>query len=495
MEIVRRLDVVAGYKERMRRLALFEPLLILDRAKVVDDVGKEVDMKGLGLLSLLFFFEQKLMRQYKVGKKHLASFLQEATEGQYVLTEEKALAVAQKIIETYRPTTGKKRSYTFFNWELLQDDAMEYSLLKTKGHDMQTNQQFYTLDEDGLELVFATKEFYSEFQLSINQLMLRKQLEKGEFIGALRQINEMHINVETLAERILHLKHEIQRNIVSEETFERYKELLEDTNTRLQREHEEFKELRQFVNETKERLFAKDVYQKEVKTYDLIITITSELEFVHTKHSQLLQQAQDLQNTALEMAQESLYASAVQAFNFEQDIVAQFISTPLPLEAMGPVLHPFLKVEENKQWSPFVLFEEQRMLNEQVEREATPYFETVVDDKDDPYKQKLARYYKEMMDVFLQAYACGKGSTLSDFFAFVRESGKEKWLESRYLYDFFLILHQRSPISNEKENSFVIQEAMELLGGSTIVLKEETSILHPHERFSIQEMTIQIEER
>ena len=72
---------------------------------------------------------------------------------------------------------------------------------------MKTNAQYYTLDDDGLELVFATKEFYSEFQLSINQLLLRKQLEKGEFKGALRQINEMRIDVESLEERILHLTH------------------------------------------------------------------------------------------------------------------------------------------------------------------------------------------------------------------------------------------------------------------------------------------------
>ncbi|PIB63889.1 hypothetical protein, partial [Pseudomonas sp. 2995-1] len=76
------------------------------------------------------------------------------------------------------------------------------------------------------ELLFATKEFYSEFQLSINQLMLRKQLDKGEFKGAFRQINEMRIDVETLEERMGRLKHEIQRSIVSEETFERYQSLL-----------------------------------------------------------------------------------------------------------------------------------------------------------------------------------------------------------------------------------------------------------------------------
>ena len=48
-----------------------------------------------------------------------------------------------------------------------------------------------------------------------------KTAEKGEFRGALRQINEMRIDVETLNERMIKLRHQIQRSIVSEETFER----------------------------------------------------------------------------------------------------------------------------------------------------------------------------------------------------------------------------------------------------------------------------------
>jgi sulfur relay (sulfurtransferase) DsrC/TusE family protein len=182
----------------MRRLALFDPLYELERKREQDHDKKDVDMKGLGLLSLLFFFEQKLMRQYKAGAKQLANFLEKVIAAQYQLDDTDYERIARSIIQIFRPTTGKKRRYTFFNWETNQEDSIDYSILKANSFDLKTNTQYYTLDEDGLELVFATKEFYSEFQLSINQLMLRKQLDKGEFKGALRQINEMRIDVESL---------------------------------------------------------------------------------------------------------------------------------------------------------------------------------------------------------------------------------------------------------------------------------------------------------
>src|SRR5699024_9331066 len=133
------------------------------------------------------------------------------------------------------------------DWETLEEQSMTFTFFKSNTFDVATNSQYYTLDDDGLELVFATKEFYSEFQLSINQLLLRKQLEKGEFKGALRQINEMRMDVESLEERIIRLMHELKRNITSEETFQRYSGLIEDILLRLTLEHEEFQALQQFV--------------------------------------------------------------------------------------------------------------------------------------------------------------------------------------------------------------------------------------------------------
>ena len=246
-------DVTAGYSERMSRVALFDPLHVLDRKNQSDLDGNSIDIKGLGLLTLLFFFEQKLMRNQKSGVKELAHFLQKVTESHIHLEPDGFEDLARTIIQTFRPATGKKREKTFFNWDTKQQETIYFSFLKANSFDVKTNSQYYTLDEDGLELVFATKEFYSEFQLSINQLVLRKQLEKGEFKGALRQINEMRIDVESLEERMTKLEHEIKRNIISEDTYSRYQSLLEDIYFRLSLENEEFEELHGFVRETKRK--------------------------------------------------------------------------------------------------------------------------------------------------------------------------------------------------------------------------------------------------
>lgn len=490
-------EITDGYGERMRRLALFDPLSDLDRKREYDLNQQPVDMKGLGLLTLLFFFEQKLMRQYKTGVKELAAFLAQVTNRTYQLKTQDHERLARTLIQTFRPATGRKRGYQFYNWNKQIYETIEYSILKANNFDRTTNIQFYTLDEDGLELIFATKEFYSEFQLSINQLMLRKQLEKGEYKGALRQINEMVVDVETLEERIDRLKKDIQRSIVSEETFERYRELLDDIYHRLQREDEEFEELRQFVDETRKRLFSQDLHIKEKQNYQLIIKITRELESVHYRHAELLQSTMELKNTTLITAQESLYYTGIQVFNFDHDIVSQIVSTPLPLEAMKGVLQPFLKVEENLLWSPLTLFSDQNIIEEHDEQ-VEHHFYQIDDQSEDLYQQQLMTYYAQIMELFVTSYDQDGVRSLSEFIQYLQENDLQAVYDKRYFYDFWIILHQRSPVKNqlaiEDDGKSMLGRALKYLAGRTLTVEESKGkIIRATKRFSIQEFTITLE--
>ncbi|RDW16980.1 replicative DNA helicase [Oceanobacillus arenosus] len=497
MDTINIAELTSGYRDRIRRLALMDPLVELSRKHKVDKQEKALDMLGLGMLTLLFFFERRLSREYKTGVKHLAAFLRNISKETYIIEEEDAETLARTIIQTFRPTTGVKRSYSFYNWEKNTEELIEYSILKDNDFDLKTNTQYYTLDEDGLELIFATKEFYSEFQISINQLLLRQQIQKGEFQGALRQIREMEIDVDTLKERMEKVKLEILRSIVSEETFERYKKLLEDTYLRLEREDEEFKALKTFITETSDVLYTDDTRQKEKKSYHLIIQITKELEKVHYDHSRLLELTADLKNTALATAQESLYYTGIQSFNFDKDIVSTILAKPLPPEAMKAILHPFLKVEENRFWSPMTVLAEQNITEEQEERADASFIEAKQQEEDHTYRKWLADKYLLIMQLFIVAYRSGNGATLQAFMEYLQEEDATL-LAKRYFYSFWILLHQRSPISYgqtvEDEEKTLLGEALRLLGEKQLVIKETKEVLHYHERYSIQNMMIRLEE-
>jgi hypothetical protein len=487
-----------GYKERMRRLALFETLFELGRRQKKDVDGLPIDMQGLGMLTLLFFFEHKLLRNNKAGTVELAAYITHVTARKYGLAAGQSELLAKELIEAFRPPDGRKRAYPFYNWGSGQYESITYSILKDNNFDAATGRQYYTLDEDGLELIFATKEFYSEYQLSINQLMIRKQLEKGEYSSALRQINEMLINVETLRERMTKLKHEVMRNIVSEDTFERYRKLLEDIRFRLTRENEEFIELENFVHETRTRLFEKDYHLKQPEAYSYILSITKELESVHNEHSKLLTESQMLINDTLVAAQQSLYYMGVEAFNFKQDILLPIVTKPLPLETMKGVLHPFLKLPHAQLWSPLTVLQEQNFRDEREEAIDESFM--LLDDEmvDSADQQLLQAHFTEYMKLLVGAVDDGVYS-LGEVIERMRKTEQEAFLHRRTFYHFWLYIHQRSPIRydvkemDDGQTSATFYEAFKLLGQHVLNVAERKDTIDVTKRYSIQNMSFTID--
>lgn len=349
-------SITENYRERIQRLALFDPLYKLSNKNSRDRSNKPIDYFNLGFLALLFFFENMLMRNKKTGIRELAEFFQKINQGRLDLDYEDFEKIARNIIEIFRPPNGKRNSRKFYNWETGKEETVQYSIIKAERANFEKNTQYYTLDEQGLELVFATKEYFNEFQLSINQLVLRKQLEKGEFVGALRQIDEMSLGVRNLRDRIMRIKHEVSRNIISNQIYERYKNIIEDINIRLQREDEEFSELQSFVKETKEKMGNEIVHEKDRKAYELIIKVDRELGQVNYEHRLLLKESIILKTRALESAQEALYYSGIDSFNFDQEITGRLFSSPLPLHASRMLIEPFMFLKRYKGWSPLAVF-------------------------------------------------------------------------------------------------------------------------------------------
>src|SRR5690625_6198893 len=109
-------------------------------------------------------------------------------------------------------------------------------------------------------------------------------------------------------------------------------------------------------------IYSGDLKDQE-KSLKLITRIARELENVHYEHADLIKLTVNLRTTALTTAQETLYYTGIQSFNFDQDIVSTILSKPLSPDVMKGVIHPFLKVEQNPIWSPLTLLAEQTIVD------------------------------------------------------------------------------------------------------------------------------------
>ena len=486
--------VVDHFGERMKRLAIYEALYRLDRKKGKDHQGREIPYYELGMLTLLFFFENMIMRQKTSGARELALFLYEMCHEKISLDEEGFEELAREIIEVYRPSNGKRNSRTFYNWETGGEETVYYSILKASRSDLKSNTQYYVLDEQGLELIFSSKEYFSEFQISINQLLLRKQLEKGEFMGALRQVDEMDLSAEALTERLAKIKNEVSRSIVSEETYTRYKRLIEDINLRLIRENEEFEELQEFVRLTKDSLKYQLDNEKDKKAYDLILKIDNRLEEVHHEHSKLLQESIILRTHALDAAQQALYYIGIDSFNFQQEIVEALVGNPMPLYTSKTFIEPFLELERAKIWHPMSVFYKQRIERPDHEERGRAFVEGTTEEEISKSKSKLGEYFKEVIGEVLHLWESRSVMTLDEICTYLQEVRPE-FLEQRLFYDMWMILHQKSPIKFEElEEESVLNGVKEALGGITNCIKvmEYEGTIQKVPRFEIKNMIIDI---
>ncbi|TCK93161.1 hypothetical protein EDC19_1348 [Natranaerovirga hydrolytica] len=492
--------VTDRYRERIERLGLFDCLYTLENKKTKDHSGQSIDFFSLGFLTLLFFFENMLVRNHKTGVKELANFLYGLNQEEIDLEQKDFESIARTIINVFRPPGGKRNQKTFYNWETRQKEVIEYSYLKASKSDLKSNTQYYTLDEHGLELVFATKEYFSEFQLSINQLLLRKQLEKGEFVGALRQIDEMRIDVESLEERIIKIKHEVQRNILSEKTYERYRDLIEDINNRLKRENDEFDELVTFVNETRETLSYEIKDEKEQKAYGYIINIQKTLGEVHRFHRNLLQKSIELKTTTLQSAQESLYYVGIESFNFRKEIVSRMFSSPLPLETSRMLIKPLLSLEKQQTWSPLTVFAPQRIGSKEDEDKTTEFYDIKAEDIREQEMEIQQKNYATIITILLEALGTKNEITLEAFIHYIKQKEYTAILDQLTFYHFFITLHQKSPIKlnpTQYDNERSLKRVIEILEKQYVVLNvvEAKGVIHVNNRFTLGNMIIRLEEK
>lgn len=444
-----------GYRERISRIALFDVFKELDRKKGKDNVARPIDYYGLLMLTLLFFFECMLTRTKTSGVIELSHYLKTIVQKYYVLSDEAYIEIARQLIGALRPVAGKRISREFLNFESGEQEIVEFAYLKVSGWDKDSNQQFYTLDEQGLELVFASKEYFNEFQISISQLILRKQLEKNEFDGALRQIDEMRISVHGVRDKIITIKHEIQQNIVSDEVYERYKNLIGDINSRLAREHEEFEEITLFVRQTKEH-YERDMTHssKDKKAYKSIIRVDNELMEVHNLHSRLLKESIELKTKALESARETMYYVGLTSFNFKQEIVGKVLHTPLPFEETKLMAKPFMGIEKAEIWTPLSLFARQRIVRKEYETKISEFLEV-----DEAYNEEEISIRKRLYDIVFSNILSCMGEEREITLEELTKRMEAPLVNMKELYELFLIMHQLSPmnvteIQNVKEHIF-----------------------------------------
>lgn len=191
-----------------------------------------------------------------------------------------------------------------------------------------------------------------------------------------------------------------------------------------------------------------------------------------------------LKNKALEAARQALLSAGIQSFNFDQEIVSRIVSSPLPPQAVKGLVHPFTRLHQQRSWSLLSLFFEQRLQRGDQEEETVVYPE-MENEEISQHTVEQGENFRMIMECIIQVMDGQASMELKDMLGLL----PPQVLEQRAFYDFWLLLHQRSPVARGMgEDQHVLDQALALVGDEEVEVVELTELLQITPQYTLQNM-------
>lgn len=443
-------DCLKDFRGRMQSLA---PFIHLSRKLSGFQKYNEVDMVSVGFSVLLFILENMLIGREECSIDDIAGFLQTILKRSYDInmTQEESREMAFYIRDSISGSGGEVLEFKFKNLENNREESIPIKLIDTSYYEIKKSAR-YKLTDQGMELLFKTREIYSEFRINITQMYLKQQIEKGVFSGALQTVNELNLQVRQLRERLENLLLNIRQNVLSID-FEELKILFVRIKEQFESERREFQNIKRILKEQREnieKISYNDLEEKELKSLEQIKTLTEKLNITTSEHDRLFNDKLDILGEYLKTLELRLRQGVSEYIDFEKSIFDVLILKNKSYEALQDILAPlFANTARNKVFNPFKAFEPQRVKSETEEERETIDIEMQVE-----MKEKKEREDREKRDLKVMAYleailleAYHEGDSYLS--CAIKRLDEQLYKSTSYDFDFYslvVILHQHKLI-------------------------------------------------
>lgn len=395
------MDCLKDFKERMKNLA---PFIHLGKKLGAVQKYEDYDMVSIGFSVLLFILENMLIGREESSIYDIANFLQMVIKDSYEvnLTQEEAKEMAFYIRDSISGSGGEVVDFKFKNLETKRDDAIPLKLIDTSYYEIKKSAR-YKLTDQGMEMLFKTREIYSEFRINVTQMYLKQQIEKGVFSGALQTVNELNLQVRQLRERLETLLLNIRQNVLGID-FEDLKKLFEKIKEQFETERREFKNIKRILKEQRiniEKINYNDLKERELKNLEQIKILSTKLNIATSEHDRLFNEKLDIVGEYLKTIEIRLRQGVSEYIDFEKNIFDVLISKDSEFESLKSILSPlFVNKASKKAFNPFKALDYQRVKNEDEEEER----EKIDIEKQLLIKEEEEKKEREKRDEKIEAY-------------------------------------------------------------------------------------------
>lgn len=342
-------EIVKGFEERMRNIAVFAPILELNQK-----TKYHYPAAPLGVAVMLYILENMLRGEKNCTYEKIAYFLQDLIHNQYKdnLTYEQAIELSYYLVREGLMNQGRPHTYTYPDLETGTEKTYKFHLVELEDYEIKDKTVRLRLSTAGLELLFKTKEMYNELQVSIAQLYLRQQIQKGIFDGAIRSVEELALAVKNEKTKIRQLEEKIIRDVLQVARERELEKQMARINEQLHREKKVFRELEELIEHTMKELNSSNITEKEEQAIEKIIKIKRKLLDVIHEHESLFTdkiRIQQLMNHSIESMIITAFNTRV---NFETEFLRPVVRRNLDIDVLKKILDPLLPVKRHTFFIP-----------------------------------------------------------------------------------------------------------------------------------------------
>lgn len=442
-------EIVNGFDERMRNIAVFSPILELSQK-----TKYSYPLAPLGVAAMLYILENMLRGEKDCTYEKIAYFLQDLIVHYY---EEKlgyndALELAYYLVREGLMNQGRPHTYQYPDLETGKEKTFKYHLVELEEYDIKDKMVRLRLSTVGLELLFKTKEVYNELQVSITQLYLRQQIQKGIFDGALRSVEELSLAVRNEKQKIRQLEENIIRDVLQVAREKELEKQLERINEQLNREKKVFQELEELIEHTMQELNTSEITEKEEIAIEKVMKIKRKLLDVIHDHESLFTdkiRVQQLMNHSIESMIITAFNTRV---NFETEFLRPVVQKNLGIGVLKKVLDPLFPAKDHKYFHPGRVFLEQP-LKKQGEEELSEQELWQLEEEQLRQEEERERQQQLQKEQNLEAYLLlllkplvqKEAVKVSEILEQLQQQNPETYqqlTEEMHFYPFLIQLHQ-----------------------------------------------------
>lgn len=444
----------------MKNIAVYAPLLGL-RQKT----KYPYCMLSLSLAVMLFILEDMIKGEKNSTYETIAYFLQELVTKNYQepLSYEEALELTHYLVRENLLNEGKPHSLEYQNMEEGKETIERFHLLELDSYDVKSKIVYLKLSSDGLEMLFKTKEIYRELQVTIAQLYLRQQIQKGVFQGALRTVEELALAVRNEKERLRQLEERIIRDVLQVAREKELEKQFQRIDDQLQREQEVFQELAGLIESTMARYYEHAITPKEEQAIHTITRVRRRLFDVIYEHEALFREKLRIHHVMIRAVESRILTSFTTKVNFETEFLRPVTQKDMELTILKQIVDPILPIFLPKHFHPGRIFQGQKLKGEEEDvSEEVLWAEEEErirqeEEKEEEQEREKIRFLKSYFHCILPPLLTKHSYRLSTLLEQMKKEEPEFFFlitERMDFYSFLIQLHQLGEIPLERSEEF-----------------------------------------